>query len=85
MRSDPLFPGATLTTPTAGLISALAFSTDPASGMYAAGSYTGRGSVCFYTEDTGERCVGELELGEAAGRGVTQVGQAALITSCGSS
>ncbi len=57
----------------AGLISALAFSTDPASGLYAAGSYTGRGSVCLYTEDTGERSVGELDLGVAAGCGVTQV------------
>jgi hypothetical protein len=56
-----------------GLISALAFSSDVGSGMFAAGSYAGKGSVCFYTEDTGETAVGELELGSAVGRGVTQV------------
>lgn len=65
-----------LTVVSAGIVSAIAFSPDTSSGLFAVGTFKG-GRISCYSEDTGDDRVMELDLGSAGqrveGQGITQV------------
>lgn len=60
----------------AGLVSAIAFSPDTSSGLFAVGTFKG-GRIGCYSEDTGDERIMELDLGNGGqkvdGQGITQV------------
>lgn len=60
----------------AGIVSAIAFSPDTSSGLFAVGTFKG-GRISCYSDDTGDQRVMELDLGSGGqrvdGQGVTQV------------
>jgi hypothetical protein len=70
-----------------GIVSAITFSPDIASGMFAVGTFKGNRISC-YSEDTGDERVMELDLGQEGqnvdGHGITQVRLISILVSLSS-